>query len=74
MIYFRLAGRSNLFIFYLIGLFVKATVYDYIFFWIMLVVGFLNILDIPVKKPRGAAYVFFSILAIAMIIIFVLTI
>ena len=55
---------------YLLHLVLTPEVFVPVYGGIMLVIGILNILDIKVPKPKGKAYVFFSLLAIVMLTVY----
>ena len=57
-------------VFYLIKYIVDSSIFNIVFTCVIFCIALLNILNIKIKKPKGIAYVFFSLLAIIMLVIY----
>ncbi len=57
-------------VFYLLSYIIKSNIFNIIFTLIILCIAVLNVLNIKIKKPKGVAYVFFTILAIVMLVVY----
>lgn len=57
-------------ILYLLSYIIHQNIFNVIYTFIILIVAILNILNIKIVKPKGFAYLLFSILAIVMVVLY----
>lgn len=57
-------------IFYLLNYIAPLNVFNIIYTILIVLVAILNIINIKIKKPKGIAYLFFSLLAIIMLVLY----